>query len=328
MSKLKNITSALAINQGLSQLMNSDKKIFIMGEGADDYKGTFGLTLGLVDKFKTKRVMDMPIAEASFTGIAIGSALTGLKPVVIHQRCDFTLLAFDQLINHAAKFKYMFGGSLQIPLTTIAVIGKGWGQGSQHSQSFHSLFAHIPGISVVMPSNAYDAKGLLIKSIRSNKPVIYLINYKTLFEEALVPEQLFEIEFAKANLLTKGTDLTIVALSEMVTQAKSAVDILRKRYQISAELIDLRTISPVDINSIKKSLSKTNKLLILDTSWHFAGFGQVLAGMVSEKLFTYLKKPIKILSLPDVPTPASSKLEKLYYPDVNSIINAARKLLH
>jgi len=322
----KTLALTQAVNSTLSRLMRKDKNIILLGEGIDDYKGTFGLTLGLVEKFGRKRVMDMPLSENAFTGIGIGASLCGLKPIIFHQRADFTLLSFDQIINHAAKFRYMFGGQIKTPLTIVAVVGKGWGQGSQHSQCFHSLFAHIPGLKVAMPACPSSAAGILISSIYGDSPSIILINYKLLEQKGKVKTSLCKVPFGKSRLISKGRDCTIIAISDMVTEAEKAKEILTQK-GVSVDLIDLQSIKPLDKKTIKESLKRTGRAVIVDTTWHFGGFGQILAGIIAEEFFGYLKSPVKIVSLPDAPVPASPKLEREFYPGYKDIVQQTLSIL-
>src|SRR3989338_6070492 len=253
-----------AISEAHVQSMERNERVFIMGIGVDDPKGIFGTTLEAYKKFGKKRVFDTPVAENTMTGCAIGAALAGMRPVMVHARNDFMYYCMDQLCNHAAKWHHMFGGLMTVPITVRAIVGRGWGQGSQHSQSLQALFAHIPGLKVVMPSNAYDAKGLLMGSIEDNNPVVF-IEFRRLYEEtADVPEKPYTVPLGKAAVQREGKDITIVAFSYMVLEAAQAADSLEK-IGIHCEIIDPRTLKPLDSETILNSVRKTGRLVVADT---------------------------------------------------------------
>ncbi|MFH0769438.1 MAG: transketolase C-terminal domain-containing protein, partial [Chloroflexota bacterium] len=269
-----------ALSEGLIQAMEADESVFAMGVGVDDPKGIFGTTLGAHRRFGDKRVFDIPLSENAITGVAVGAGLCGMRPVMVHARNDFMLLTMDQLINNASKWYYVSGGSSHIPITIRAIIGRGWGQGAQHSQSLQATFAHFPGLKVVMPATPYDAKGLLIASIKDNSPVIF-IEHRQLYEQkGEVPEEYYEVELGKAAVRRPGTDVTIVATSFMVSESLKAAEILKNR-GINAEVIDLRTISPMDDELIFDSVRRTHRLVVADTAWRSFGLGsEVIARVV------------------------------------------------
>jgi pyruvate/2-oxoglutarate/acetoin dehydrogenase E1 component len=241
----RELTYAQAVLEATDQCMAEDPSVYIMGLGVTDPKGVFGTTLGLKEKHGDKRVLDMPVSENGMTGVAIGSALVGMRPIMTHQRIDFMLLALDQIINNAAKWHYMFGGKMKVPLTIRLLIGRGWGQGPQHSQSLQSLFTHIPGLKVVMPFTPYDAKGLLVSAIKDDNPVIY-IEHRWLHNiTGIVPEEIYAVPLGKARIVKEGKDITIVSSSHMVLETMKAADYLEKD-GISTEVIDLRTLLPLD----------------------------------------------------------------------------------
>ena len=315
-----------AINEALRHAMEQDDRVFLMGLGVDDPKGIFGSTLGLWQQFGRERVFDMPIAENGMTGIAIGAALAGMRPVMSHQRMDFMLYCMDQLINHAAKWRYMSGGQLRVPLTVRAIIGRGWGQGAQHSQSLQALFAHVPGLKVVMPASPYDVKGLLLASIADDNPVIF-IEHRRLYDlTGPVPEEPYTIPLGKGIIRRKGKDVTVVATSYMVPEAEQAADALAKE-GIEVELIDPRTLKPLDETLILNSVKKTGRLVVADNGWKTAGFGAEIAALVAYAAFASLKAPIVRIAFPDVPTPTTIALEQAFYPGPEDIVAAVKEVL-
>jgi len=323
---VRKLTFPEAIREGLDQALAKDKHVFVMGQGVDDPLGMFGTTLNLDKKYGRDRVFDTPLSENALTGIAIGAALVGMRPVYMHNRPDFLLLAMDQIVNHAAKLSYMFGGKAKVPLVIMAVIGRGWGSAAQHSQALHGLFMHIPGLKLVMPSTAYDAKGLLTTSIADNNPVIF-IKHRWLFKHSgYVPEQLYSVPFGKGVVRRKGKDVTIVGISYMVIEALRAAEKLQENgYDV--EIIDPRTLKPLDESIILNSVRKTGRLIIADTDWVTGGVGSEIAAIVAEKAFGYLKAPIKRVGWPDVPTPSSYVLEEEFYPGVEEIINTTKDIV-
>ena len=326
MTVKREITFCQAINEALRQAMESDKTVFLMGEGVDDPRAIFGSTRGLKERFGKDRVFDLPLSENGMTGVLIGAALAGMRPVMTHQRLDFTLYAMDQLVNHAAKRCYTSGGIQSVPLTIRAVVGRGWGQGSQHSQSLQALFAHIPGLKVVMPATPYDAKGLLLASIRDNNPVIF-IEYRRLYEEVgEVPEEPYTVPIGKGVVRCEGKDVTIVANSYMVLEAFRAREIL-KEIGIEVEIVEPRTLKPLDESVILQSVRKTGRLVVADTGWKSCGFAAEVSALVAEKEFSSLKAPIRRITLPDIPTPTSWVLEQVFYPGPREIVKAVCEVL-
>lgn len=321
----REITYAKAVLEATAQCMAEDASVYIMGLGVPDPKGIFGTTLGLKDKFGNHRVMDMPVSENGMTGVAIGSAIAGMRPIMTHQRIDFMLLALDQIINNAAKWHYMFGGKMKVPITIRLLVGRGWGQGPQHSQSLHALFAHIPGLKVVMPFTPYDAKGLLVSAIRDNNPVIY-IEHRWLHNiSGIVPEKIYSVPLGKARIVKEGKDITIVASSYLVLESIKAADYLGKD-GIFAEVIDPRTLQPLDRESIINSVGKTGRLLVVDGDWRSFGVSAEIIAAVSEQAHSKLKTAPVRVTFPDLPTPTSWALANHYYPKPIDIINAARKM--
>lgn len=315
-----------AINNALIEAMNIDKKVICYGLGVDDPKRIFGTTNNLKEYFGNNRVFDMPTSENAMTGVAIGAGLGGYRPVMVHQRLDFFLLAMDQLVNSAAKWHYMFGGKSNVPLVIRLIIGRGWGQGPTHSQSLHAWFAHIPGLKVVMPSTAADAKGLLLSSIFDGNPILFLEHRWLHNLEGDVPEGDYRVPLGKANLLRQGDDVTIVSNSYMTMEAIHAIDHIKSQ-GISCDLVDLRTIRPLDWDAIETSVRKTGRLLVLDIGNNFGSVaGEIIAG-ISERLFEFLKSAPVRICLPDNATPTSFALTKDFYPGSEHIIAAVSKLM-
>jgi pyruvate/2-oxoglutarate/acetoin dehydrogenase E1 component len=322
----RQITFCQAINEALHQAMARDKTVFILGEGVDDPRTIFGSTKGLAEKFGPKRVSDIPLSENGITGALVGAALSGMRPVMTHQRIDFTVYAMDQIINHAAKRSYSSGGRQSVPITIRAILGRGWGQGSQHSQSLQALYAHVPGLKVVMPTTPYDAKGLLMASIEDNNPVIFIEHRKLYDEVGEVPEEPYEVPLGKGIIRRVGKDITIVAFSYMGLDALKAASVLQQS-GIEAEIIDPRTIKPLDEQLILESVRKTGRLIVADTGWKMCGLASEVAALAAEHAFESLKAPIRRITLPNIPTPSSSALEKHYYPGALDIAQAACDIL-
>lgn len=304
--------------------MEDDPNVFLMGEGIDDPKGVFGTTLPALKKFGPERVFDSPLSESAVTGIGIGAALEGNPCVMIHMRMEFLLLGIDQIINHAAKWHYMNAGTMNVPIVVRCIIGRGWGQAAQHSQSFHSFFSHIPGLKVILPSNAYDAKGLLYSAIKDPNPVI-CIEHRWLYDKvAEVPEGRYEIPLGKANVVAEGSDVTCVATSFQVHEAIAAREILAKD-GISMEIIDLRSTLPLDFDTIHRSLEKTGHLIVTDIGHKSFGIGAEVAALAAERAFDCLVAPVERIANPDSPTPCAQSLEQLYYPKVQDLVAAAHR---
>jgi len=311
------MTRPLKFYQALWEAMDlalaKDPRVYLMGLGVPDPKGIFGTTLGLQEKYGPNRVMDMPTAENGLTGIAIGSAIAGMRPVMVYQRVDFALLALDQIVNSAAKWHYMYGGKKSIPLVLRMIIGRGWGQGAQHSQSLQSWFAHVPGLKVVMPATPHDAKGLLLGSIEDNNPVVFLEHrwLHNIFGD--VPEGYYTVPIGKARVAKEGKDITIVATSHMVIEALHAANLL-EQVGIDVEVVDVRTLRPLDTETILTSVAKTGRLLVADTGWKFCGFAGEVIASVAEEAWDSLKSAPQRLTLSDCPVPTSQALSIYCYP--------------
>ena len=315
-----------AINEALSTAMEIDDSVVCYGLGVSDPKGVFGTTLGLQEKFGKERVFDMPTSENAMTGVAIGASLNGIRPVVTHQRLDFFLLAMDQLVNNAAKWHYMFGGQSSVPITIRLIIGRGWGQGPTHSQNLQAIFAHIPGLKVVMPATAPDAKGLLLASIFDNNPVIFLEHRWLHNLEGDAPKDDYRVPIGKAQRLRKGNDITIVSLSYMTTEALHAVEVLEQK-GVSCDLIDLRTVKPIDWELIYSSVRKTGRILALDTGPNTGSIAGEIVASVSMECFESLKQSPCRIALPDFPTPTSRALTMGFYKRAENIINIVSNML-
>ena len=307
-----------SINEALIQAMTIDSQMICYGLGATDPKGIFGTTLGLEDKFGKSRVFDMPTSENAMTGVAIGAALDGIRSVTTHQRLDFFLLALDQLVNSAAKWFYTY--ERPVPITIRLIMGRGWGQGPTHSQNLHAWFAHIPGLKVVMPSTAYDAKGLLLSSIFDPNPVVFLEHRWLHNSVSDVPDGDFRIPIGKAKIVRSGTAVTIVSMSYLVIEAMLAADYLNK-HGVECEVLDLRTIKPIDWPAIYDSISHTGRLLALDTGHLTGSVAAEVVARVTQHCFEQLKAAPRRLAMPDVPEPSSPGLTKGFYVRANHIVS-------
>lgn len=316
----------MAINEALHQMMAADDSVFLIGQGVKSPWYVGSTATGLLERFGSERVIDTPVSENAVTGAAVGAAIVGMKPVVIHPRMDFMLYAMDPIINQAANWHYMFGGKSSVPVVIWGVINRGGEQAAQHSQAFHTLFSHIPGLKVVMPSTPYDAKGLMIAAIRDPNPVIYIDDRWIHRTEGPVPAEIYEIPIGKGVIRREGADVTLVAVSYLVPHAVDAADFL-SREGIECEVIDLRTIKPFDKDLIINSVRKTGRLAVADVGWKTYGMAAEIASVVFENCFSSLKSPPARIALPDSPAPASSQLEAAYYPGKKDIEAAIRKML-
>ncbi len=325
-----------ALNEAMRQEMARDGKVIILGEDVagghggtgiiDAYGGPLGVTKGLIGEFGADRVIDTPISESAIMGAAAGAAATGLRPIAELMFVDFMGVCFDQIFNQAAKFRYMFGGKTKTPMVVRTTIGAGMRTAAQHSQCLYHMFTSVPGLKCVMPSNAYDAKGLMIEAIRDDDPVIFFEN-KLLYDLACdVPDESYAIPFGEANIIRDGSDVTIVALSRMVHIADEAAKTLAAE-GISVELVDPRTTSPLDEETILESVEKTGHLVIVDESAARCGMAADIAGLVAEKAFHALRGPIIQITPPHTPVPFSPILEDAYIPTASAVTDAVRKLL-
>ncbi len=336
MTTTRKLTMAAAISEAISQELDRDPEVFVLGEDVGKYGGIFGATGGLLAKHGKDRIMDTPISETAFIGTAIGAAAEGMRPIVELMFVDFFGVCMDMIYNHLAKNTYMAGGNIQLPVVLMTAIGGGYNDAAQHSQCLYGTFAHMPGLKVVVPSNAYDAKGLMTQAIRDNNPVMFMFHkgimglpWMAYFEGSTneVPEEAYTIPFGKANVVRSGTDITIVTLSQMVQKAVIAADQLAGQ-GISAEVIDLRTVVPLDRAAILASVKKTGRLLVADEDYLSFGLSGEIAALIAENLDTVaLKAPIKRLAVPDVPIPYSRPLEQFVIPQVDAIVKAVQRVM-
>jgi pyruvate/2-oxoglutarate/acetoin dehydrogenase E1 component len=332
----RKLTMAQAISEAIGQEMERDPDVFVIGEDIGKYGGIFGATGGLLDRFGKQRIMDTPISETAFIGTAIGAAAEGMRPIAELMFVDFFGVCMDMIYNHMAKNTYMSGGSICLPMVLMAGIGGGYNDAAQHSQCLYATFAHMPGMKVVVPSNAYDAKGLMTQAIRDDNPVVFLFHkgimglpWMSYFEGSTnhVPAEPYTIPFGQAKVVREGTDVTIVTLSQMVQKAVIAAQELADA-GIKAEVIDLRTIVPLDRATILQSVRKTGRLLVADEDYLSFGLSGEVAALIAENIDSVaLKAPVRRLAVPDVPIPYSRPLEQFVIPQVGSIVAAARELV-
>ena len=320
------VTFEKAINEAIFQEMKRDKRVFLFGLDVTDHKRIFGSTAGL-EIFGSERFFGTPLSEEAMTGVALGAAINGLRPIHVHIRVDFLLLAMNQLVNMVATTSYGSAGKLKAPIVIRAIIGRGWGQGFQHSKSLQSVFAHIPGLKVVMPSRPHDAKGLLISAIRDNNPVIFLEHRWLYWLEGDVPSNTYTVPLGKSHTLRAGRDITIVATSWMNVEAAKAAEILSRLHGVEVEIIDVRTIYPLDDAPIVKSAIKTGHAIVADYDWEFCGFSAEVAARIAEKCFNKLKSPIKRIAFPHTLYPTTRPLENAFYPNAVTIIREVEKKL-
>ena len=316
-----------AIKEAITQYMETDERAFLMGEDVGVYGGAFGLTVGMIEKFGPRRIVDTPISEQAIAGIGIGAAIMGMRPIVEIMFSDFLMLALEQIGNQAAKIHYMFGGKVPVPLVIRAPSGGGTGAAAQHSQSIEAIFNHIPGLKIIMPSTPYDAKGLLLAAISDPNPVI-MLEHKLLYKKIKghVPEEMYEIELGKADIKRSGSDITVVATSYMVHKVLSVADKLAGQ-NINLEVIDPRTIKPLDLSTIIESVKKTGRVVLVEEACYTGGFSSFLASEIACCAFDYLDAPIVRVTGRDAPMPYSIVLENYIIPTEERIEEEIRKLL-
>ena len=323
------ITMRQAIRDAMAEEMRKNESVYVIGEEVGEYQGAYKVTQGLLEEFGPKRIIDTPISEQGFTGLAIGSAFKGLRPIVEFMTFNFSMQAIDQIINSAAKTLYMSGGQINCPIVFRGPNGAASQVAAQHSQDFTSWYAHCPGLKVVVPSNAYNAKGLLKSAIDDDNPVIFLENEILYGHKAEVPADTnFEIPLGVANIALEGSDATIVTYSIMVSKSLEAAKLLKYKHDINVEVIDLQTIRPLDKVTIIESVKKTNRLVTVEESWPFASIGSEIVNIVQNEAFDFLDSPIKKINSADVPMPYSSVLEKKYLPQVEDIILAIEEVCY
>jgi pyruvate dehydrogenase E1 component beta subunit len=317
-----------ALNQAMDEEMARDENVFLMGEEVAQYNGAYKVSQGLLAKYGDKRVLDTPIAEAGFTGIGIGAAMVGLRPIVEFMTWNFSLVAFDQIVNHAAKMYSMSGGNFHVPMVLRGPGGAAHALASTHSQALESLYAHIPGLKVVMPSNPADAKGLLKSSIRDDNPIIFIESEMMYGEKGEIPEGEYTIPIGAGKVVLEGTDVTIVSWSKILQHVTMKAVKRLQEENISVEVIDPRTIKPMDWELIFNSVKKTNRLVIVEEGWPFAGVGAQISHEVQHHCFDCLDAPIERVTQEDVPLPYAHNLEVASLPNIQKVIKAVHSVLY
>ncbi|WP_372919493.1 pyruvate dehydrogenase complex E1 component subunit beta [Salegentibacter sp.] len=324
---MKTIQFREAVAEAMSEEMRRDESVYLMGEEVAEYNGAYKASKGMLDEFGPERVIDTPIAELGFSGIAVGSAMNGNRPIVEFMTFNFSLVGIDQIINNAAKMRQMSGGQFNVPIVFRGPTGSAGQLGATHSQAFESWFANTPGLKVIVPSNPYDAKGLLKAAIRDDDPVIFMESEQMYGDKGEVPEEEYVIEIGKAEIKREGNDVTIVSFGKIIKEAYKAADELEKE-DISCEIIDLRTIRPMDHDTILESVKKTNRLVILEESWPFGNIATEITYQVQEKAFDFLDAPIVKINTADTPAPYSPVLLKEWLPNSDDVIKAVKKVMY
>lgn len=319
------LTYADAIREATEQEMERDASVILFGLGVDDFKAIFGTTKGLLERFGPNRISDTPLAEEAMTGVAIGAALAGLRPIHVHARMDYLLVGMNQLVNEAAKLRYMSGGTVKVPIVVRATVGRSWGQGATHSQGLHALLMHIPGLKVAAPSTPYDAKGLLIESIRDDNPVVFMEHRMLHYQKGHVPAEPYTVPFGKARFLAHGDDVTLVGISYMALECLRAARSLEGA-GIHADVIDPVSLSPLDTEAIVESVRRTGRLVAVDTSWTSCGATAEIAARVVERL-SGRRVQVHRMGYAPVPCPTTKNLQDIYYPTVGQIGRAAYQLV-
>ena len=315
-----------AIREAIEQEMLCDPSVILLGQGVDDPKGTLGTTKGLAQKFGKRRVFDTPLSEDAMVGVAIGASLAGLRPINVHIRMDFLLLAMNQIINMAAKMRYMYGGKFHVPIVIRCIIGKSWGQGPQHSQSLYPLFMNIPGLKIVLPSLPFDVKGCMVQAIRDNNPVIFIEHRLLYYQRGYVPEKRYSVPFGRARILSKGSDITLVGISQMALECLRAKRYL-KDAGINAEVIDPISLSPLDINTIKKSVKKTGSLIVVDNGWITSAAGaEIITQLLENRVLNNIL--VHRMGFAFTPCPTTPALEEHFYPNAKGIASHAYRMLY
>ena len=309
-----------AIAQGLREALEQDENVFLLGEDIGDYDGAYAVTRGFLKDFGPERIRDTPISESGFVGAAIGAALVGLRPIVEIMTINFSLLAMDQIINHAAKLRYMSDGQLTVPMVIRTVTGGGAQLAATHSQSFEGWYASVPGLKVAVPSTPYDALGLLRTSIKDDNPIVFAEHALLYGIRGEVPSEYYEVPFGQATVSREGADVTIIGYSRMAHIALEAADVLAERGR-HAEVIDIRTLRPLDIDTIVKSVKKTNRAVVVEEAWRTGGFAGEIASEIQEAAFDYLDGPVLRVGGLDVPAPYSGPIEAATIPDANRVVD-------
>jgi pyruvate/2-oxoglutarate/acetoin dehydrogenase E1 component len=326
-NKGRRITYAEALNEALHQIIAENNRVFLIGQGVTSPWYVGSTTVGLIDRFGPRRIIDTPTSENGMTGVALGAALAGMHPIICFPRMDFMHYAMDQIANHIANWHYMFGGQLSAPMTIWGIINRGGEQAAQHSQATQAIFTHIPGLKVVMPSTPYDAKGLLAASVEDDNPVVFIDDRWLYQHVGEVPEELYSVPIGKGVVRREGKDVTVVATSYMVYEALKASENLDGE-SVSVEVVDLRSLKPLDEVLLFGSVKKTGRLVVVDGGWKTCGVAAEISAKIAESaVFESLKAPIMRVTLPDAPAPASSALEKIYYPNAEKVASAVRNIL-
>jgi len=324
---MKTLQFRQAICEAMSEEMRRDESIFLIGEEVAEYNGAYKASKGMLDEFGAKRVIDSPIAELGFTGISVGAAMNGNRPIVEFMTFNFALVGIDQIINNAAKIRQMSGGQLNCPIVFRGPTGSAGQLGATHSQAFENWFANTPGLKVVIPSNPYDAKGLLKAAIRDDDPVIFMESEQMYGDKMEVPEGEYIIPIGVADIKREGTDVTIVSFGKIIKEAYKAADVLEKE-GISCEILDMRTVRPMDFEAIFTSVKKTNRLVILEEAWPFASISSEITFQVQENIFDHLDGPIRRITTADTPAAYSPVLLEEWLPNFNDVVKAVKDVLY
>jgi len=317
-----------ALREAMNEEMRSNENVFLLGEEVAEYNGAYKVSQGMLDEFGEKRIIDTPIAELGFAGIAVGAAMNGLRPIVEFMTWNFAILAADQIINSAAKMLQMSGGQYNVPIVFRGGNGQAGQLAATHSQSFEAFYAHVPGLKVVTPSNPYDAKGLLKASIRDDNPIVFMESEKMYGDKGEVPEGEYIIPIGKANIVQEGSDVTIVSFGKIMKTAIAGAEILEREHNISVEVIDLRTIRPMDTETVVNSIKKTNRCLVLEESWPVASISSELAYQIQRNAFDYLDAPVQRLTQSDTPFPFAKELMEAALPNEGDVVRAVKELLY
>ena len=323
---LRSLTYVESLNEALVQALASDDRVLLMGQGVTSPWYVGSSTKGLCDRFGPHRVIDTPVSENAVTGAAIGAALVGMRPIVVHPRMDFMYYAFDQIVNHAANWRHMFGGNVSVPVVFWGIVNRGGEQAAQHSQALHGMFAHVPGLKVVLPSTPHDVKGLLLSAIDDDDPVVFVDERWLYGEVGKVPEEPYRVPLGVAEVRRAGVDITIAASSWMARQSLRAAELLASE-GVDAEVIDVRTLKPLDDACLLASVRKTGRFLMVDGGWCSYGASAELCTVVASGAFDSLKCAPARIALPDLPAPAARTLERAYYPDVERIVQCVRGMM-
>lgn len=326
MSSNRKLSYNLAINEALHQMMAADPSVFLIGQGVKSPWYVGNTARGLLERFGPDRVIDTPVSENAMTGSAVGAAIAGMRPVVVHPRMDFMLYAMDPIINEAANWHYMFGGKSTVPVVFWGIINRRGEQAAQHSQALHATFAHIPGLKVVLPATPYDAKGLMISAIKDRNPVVFVDDRQLYDVEGDVPEEIYEIEIGKGEIIRSGSDVTVIFCSAMVVDAMRTAQNMEDE-GIDVEIINLRSLKPLDRKLILASARKTGRVVVVDIGWRSFGVSAEISALIAEEAFEALEAPVVRVALPDCPAPASSVLEDVYYPTFKDIQKAIRTVM-